>query len=71
MNLTREDLQAISDLMDKKLDEKLQPIKEDISILKEDVEIVKGAMEEVLEWFDTYQRNDLDKPFPANEKNVV
>ncbi len=74
MNLTKEDLQAISELMDMKLEpinNRLDKIENDIEEIKEDVEIVKGAMEEVLEWFDTYQRNDFDKPFPAKEKEVV
>lgn len=37
MALTREDLQAIADLMD----EKLKPMKEDISVLKTDVTELK------------------------------
>ncbi|MBR1866330.1 MAG: hypothetical protein IJ801_07465 [Lachnospiraceae bacterium] len=41
MTLTSEDLQAISALLDEKLDQKLQPIKEDIQELKEDVQELK------------------------------
>lgn len=70
MSLTAEDLKAISDLMDKKLEEKLAPIKEDIEIIKEDVEITREASNKMLEWLDTYWRNDPDKPFPAKEDDV-
>jgi len=70
MSLTTEDLKAISDLMDKKLEEKLAPIKEDIEIIKEDVEITREASNKMLEWLDTYWRNDPDKPFPAKEDDV-
>ena len=46
-------------------------MKEDIEVIKEDIEIIKGVNEEVLEWFDTYQRTDVDKPFPAPVKGIV
>ena len=39
--LTREDLQAISELLDVKFDQKLQPIKKEIVELKEDMSNVK------------------------------
>ena len=41
MALTREDLQAISELLDVKFDQKLQPIKKEIVELKEDMSNVK------------------------------
>lgn len=41
MALTNEDLQAISQLMDQKFDEKLEPIKNDIDTLKNDVTDIK------------------------------
>ena len=59
MSLTTEDLQAISDLMDKKLepinnrldkmDERLDNIENRLEVIEEDVEIIKGASEEVSE----------------------
>ncbi len=80
MSLTREDLQAISELMDMKLepvnkrldkmDERLDKIESDIDIIKEDVEITREASNKMLEWLDTYWRNDPDKPFPAREEDV-
>lgn len=77
MSLTAEDLKAISDLMDKKFDEKLLPINQrldkienKLEIIEEDVEIIKGSMEVVLEWFSTYQRDDKIKPFPAREADI-
>ncbi len=56
MSLTAEDLQAISDLMDRKFDEKLSPINQrldeienDITTLKSDVTEMKTDIEEVKE----------------------
>ena len=53
MALTREDLQAISELLDVKFDQKLQPIKKEIVELKEDMSSVKteiaGLKEEIAE----------------------
>ena len=74
MSLTAEDLKAISDLMDKKLEpikEDISTIKEDIETMKEDIEITREATNQILEWFDTYQRSDFDKPFPAPVKEIV
>ena len=45
MALTKEDLQAISDLMDVKL----QPVKEDLSEVKEDVAVLKKDVSELKE----------------------
>ncbi len=61
MALTKEDLQAIGELMDQKLDQKLAPIqadiagmktemaemKTDIAGMKDDIEELKESMEEV------------------------
>lgn len=81
MSLTAEDLQAIkaiikeeTDPINKRLDNieaDIVSMKEDIEVIKEDIEIIKGVNEEVLEWFDTYQRTDIDKPFPAPVKEIV
>ena len=46
-------------------------MKEDIEVIKGDIEIIKAVNEEVLDWFDTYQRTDVDKPFPAPVKEIV
>ncbi len=67
MSLTAEDLQAIRAIIKEETD----PIKADIATIKDDIEIIKGVNEEVLEWFDTYQRTDVDKPFPAPVKEIV
>ena len=45
MALTKEDLQAISDLMDVKL----QPVKEDLSEVKEDIAVLKKDVAELKE----------------------
>lgn len=102
MALTKDDLQAIAQLMSEqikpinerldrmderfdgidkrldgiderldKVDERLDGIDGRLDRIEEDVEIVKGATNEILEWFDTYQRNDFDKPFPPKEKDIV
>lgn len=73
MSLTAEDLKAIKAIIKEETDpinQRLDRIESDIEIIKEDVEIVKGATEEILEWFDTYQRTDKDKPFPAKESDI-
>ncbi len=45
--MTKEDLQLLSDLMDKKFDEKLKPIKEDISAMKSDITNLKSDVEQI------------------------
>lgn len=74
MSLTAEDLQAIRAIIKEETDSikaEIATIKDDIEVIKEDIEIIKGVNEEVLEWFDTYQRTDVDKPFPAPVKEIV
>lgn len=81
MALTKEDLQAIAQIMDERIepinkrldsiDERLDGIDERLDVIEEDVRILKGATNEILEWFDTYQRNDFDKPFPVDEKDAI
>ena len=74
MSLTAEDLQAIRAIIKEETDPikaDIATIKDDIEVIKEDIEIIKGVNEEVLEWFDTYQRTDVDKPFPAPVKEIV
>lgn len=46
MALTSEDLQAISQLLDKKLDEKLEPIKNDIDDIKQKVTRIDLTIED-------------------------
>ena len=66
MSLTNEDLKAIADL----IDIKLKPINDRLDIIEENTEITRGATNEILTWLDTYWRKDMDRPFPANEKDV-
>lgn len=46
--LDEKDLQAIAQLMD----EKLKPIKEQLSEVKEDTKITRNAVNDLLEWAD-------------------
>ncbi len=71
MALTKEDLQAIASLIDSKLDEKLSPVNERLDTIEENTEITRGAINSVIQWIDTYWRNDFDKPFPPREKDIV
>ena len=74
MSLTKEDLQAIRAIIKEETDpinKRLNKIESDIEIIKEDVEITREATNEVLTWLDTYWRKDMDRPFPAKEKDVV
>lgn len=66
MSLTNEDLKAIADL----IDIKLKPINDRLEIIEENTEITRGATNEILTWLDTYWRKDMDRPFPADEKDV-
>lgn len=50
MALTKEDLQAISELMDQKLDQKLAPIQADIAELKESVEEIRDSTNYLADW---------------------
>jgi archaellum component FlaC len=47
--LTKDDLEAISNIIDQKLDQKLQPIVEDISELKKDMQDVKENLSDIKE----------------------
>lgn len=47
MALTKEDLQAISELMDQKLGQKLAPIQADIAGMKTDIAELKESVEEI------------------------
>ena len=71
MALTKDDLQAIASLIDSKLDEKLSPVNERLDTIEENTEITRGAINSVIQWIDTYWRNDFDKPFPPREKDIV
>lgn len=50
--LDERDLQAIGELMDRKL----QPIQQDIQDLKESVEEVRGAANYMVEWIDRVEK---------------
>lgn len=70
MALTREDLQAIGDLMDAKLDTRLRPIEsrlvkieKDVAEIKESLEEVRDSTNRLLEWADEVgERPDLKLP---------
>ena len=47
MTLTKEDLYAISQLLDTKFQTELQPIKEDIRSLKTDVQVLKEKVQDL------------------------
>ena len=65
--LTKEDLQAIADLMDVKIgvmmetiiDKKLEPIKQDLSEVKESLAEVREATNYIAEWVETVE-NKVD-----------
>lgn len=67
--LSKEDLQLLSQLMDEKLDEKLKPIKEELSEIKENTEITRSVLNEVVKWIDVNFRDDY--PFPTEDKKAI
>lgn len=71
--LTKEDLELLSQMMDKKFNDKLTPInkqlnqmQEDIEIIKEDTQEVRVTVEEICKWID--QNFDYKYPFPIDKK---
>lgn len=76
--LTNEDLQALSSLMDKKLEpinkrldnieSRLDNIEEDIEVIKEDGQITREVTNKLGEWVDFYFHDD--KPYPLDEDEV-
>lgn len=76
--LTNEDLQALSSLMDKKLEPinkrldnielRLDNIEEDIEVIKEDGQITREVTNKLGEWVDFYFHDD--KPYPLDEDEV-
>lgn len=54
-----------------KVDERLDGIEERLDKVEENTEITRSAVNTLLEWTDTYWRNDFDKPFPPKEKDIV
>ncbi len=74
MALTKEDLQEIAQLMSeqiKPINERLDRMEERLDTIEENTEITRGAINSVIQWIDTYWRNDFDKPFPPREKDIV
>ena len=67
--LTKEDIQLLSQLMDEKLDEKLKPIKEELSEIKENTEITRSVLNEVVKWIDVNFRENY--PFPTEDKKAI
>lgn len=70
--LTKEDLQAIAELMDGKLqpvNERLDKIENDIAEIKEDTEITREVTNEIVEWIDAYWR-DNGRPFPVEKEAI-
>mgnify|MGYP001086296304 FL=1 len=76
--LTNEDLQALSSLMDKKLepinsrldnmDQRLDRMEEDIAIIKEDGQITREVINDIGEWVDYYFHKD--KPYPIDKEEI-
>ena len=52
MSLTKEDLQAIEQLLDKKMDQKLEPIKEQLNDMQESLEEVRSSTNSLIQWAD-------------------
>ena len=66
--LTNEDLQALSSLMDKKLEPintRLDKIEERLEKIEEDGEITREVTNKIGEWVDFYFHDD--KPYPLDE----
>ena len=53
------------------IEERLDGIEERLDKVEENTEITRSAVNTLLEWTDTYWRNDFDKPFPPKEKDIV
>lgn len=70
MALTKEDLQEIAQLINP-INERLNKIEERLDTIEENTEITRDAVNSVIQWIDTYWRNDFDKPFPPREKDIV
>ena len=71
MALTKEDLQAIGELMDAKLEpikENIAEMKEDIAEIKEHAEITRSATNSLVEWAETVGGVTLVK-FPVEKVN--
>lgn len=76
--LTNEDLQALSSLMDKKLepinarldnmDQRLDKIEERLEKIEEDGEITREVTNKIGEWVDFYFHDD--KPYPLDEEEA-
>mgnify|MGYP004657211971 CR=1 FL=1 len=65
--LTPEDVQLLSELLDKKLkpiDERLDSVEERLDTIEENTEITRTVLNEVVKWIDFYFRNEY--PFPVN-----
>lgn len=67
--LTKEDIKLLSQFMDEKLDQKLKPIKEELSEIKENTEITRSVLNEVVKWIDVNFREDY--PFPTEDKKAI
>ena len=76
--LTKEDLKLLSEMMDKKFDEKLKPINEHLEKIDErlddleyDVNIIKGATNALTEWAEAatdYYMPKIHFPLHKDEK---
>ena len=72
MNLTKEDLQAIKIIIKEEIEpinKRLDKIENDIEEIKEHAEITRETTNDIVEWIDTYWR-DNDRPFPVDNKDV-
>ncbi len=72
--LSKEDLQLLSDLMDKKLtpiNERLDQMQDDISELKEDMKFARSMINTLSEWAEAatrYYMRDIHYPLNEDEK---
>lgn len=70
--MTKEDLQQLSDLIDKKLEpinNRLDKIEDDIAAIKEDTKITRAATNELVKWVEV-NADEKSNPFPVDRKIV-
>lgn len=73
--LTPEDVQLLSELLDKKLDDRLKPINEHLEAIderldtiEENTEITRTVLNEVVKWIDFYFRDEYPFPVEVDKK---
>lgn len=69
--LSKNDLQAISELMESKLEplnKRFDKIEERLERIEEDTEITREATNSIIEWIDFYFKEE--KPFPIENETA-